>query len=137
MKYIPETRHIFRCASELGTRIIRKPRIPGARVCLFAGKAVNNIVNNKNTTKYTKNGSKLYFKILKTWKIWESTRITSIPFPFLRTSFPIPSGQIPTWKYNFHVLSRTSHIYAFFEKNMRVCIINIILFRSPFIVQWF
>jgi hypothetical protein len=30
------------------TRIIRKPRIPGARVCLFAGSAVNNIVNNKN-----------------------------------------------------------------------------------------
>ena len=46
-------------------------------------------------TKDTKNGSKLYFKILKTWKNWESTRITSIPFPFLRTSFPIPSGQIP------------------------------------------
>jgi hypothetical protein len=125
--------------------IYRKPDIYSAvhltwghaRVCLFAGSAVNNIVNNKNTTKYTKNGSKLYFKILKTWKNWESTRITSIPFPFLRTSFPIPSGQIPTWKYNFHVLSRTSHIYAFFEKNMRVSIINIILFRSPFIVQWF
>ena len=46
-------------------------------------------------TKDTKNGSKLYFKILKTWKNWESTRITSIPFPFLSTSFPIPSGQIP------------------------------------------
>jgi hypothetical protein len=46
-------------------------------------------------TKDTKNGSKLYFKILKTWENWESTRITSIPFPFLRTSFPIPSGQIP------------------------------------------
>jgi hypothetical protein len=46
-------------------------------------------------TKDTKNGSKLYFKILKTWKNWESTSITSIPFPFLRTSFPIPSGQIP------------------------------------------
>ena len=43
----------------------------------------------------TNNGSKLYFKILKTQKNWESTRITSIPFQFLRTSFPIPSGQIP------------------------------------------
>ena len=41
-------------------------------------------------TKDTKNGSKLYFKILKTWKNRESTRINSIPFPFLRTSFPIP-----------------------------------------------
>jgi hypothetical protein len=51
MNYIPETRHIFRCASELGTRIIRKPRIPGAGVCLFAGSAVNNIVNNKNHDK--------------------------------------------------------------------------------------
>ena len=47
MKYIPETRDIFRCESDLGTRIIRKPRIPGARVCLFADSAVNNIVNNK------------------------------------------------------------------------------------------
>ena len=46
-------------------------------------------------TKDTKNGSKLYFRILKTWKNWEWTRITSIPFPLLRTSFPIPSGQIP------------------------------------------
>ena len=36
----------------------------------------------------------MYFKILKTWKNWESTRITSIPFPFLRTPFPIPGGQI-------------------------------------------
>ena len=98
MKFIPETRHIFRRASDLGTRIIRKPRIPGARVCLFAGRAVNNIVNNKNHDqrhqKRIKN-SKLYFKIRKTWKNWESTRITSITFPFLRTSFPIPSGQIP------------------------------------------
>ena len=41
-------------------------------------------------TKDTKNGSKLYFKILKTWKNWESTRITSIPFPFLRIHFPFP-----------------------------------------------
>ena len=48
------------------------------------------------TTKVmTKDKSKLYFKILKTWKNWESTRITSIPFPFLRTSFLILSGQIP------------------------------------------
>ena len=39
---------MFRCASDLGKRIIRKPRIPGARVCLFAGSTVNNIVNNKN-----------------------------------------------------------------------------------------
>jgi hypothetical protein len=31
----------------LGTRIIRT-RIPGARVHLFAGSAVNSIVNNKN-----------------------------------------------------------------------------------------
>ena len=46
-------------------------------------------------TKDTKNGSKLYFIILKTWKNWESTRITSIPFPILKTSFPIPSGLIP------------------------------------------
>jgi hypothetical protein len=46
-------------------------------------------------TKDTKNGSKLYFRILKTLKNWEWTRITSIPFPLLRTSFPIPSGQIP------------------------------------------
>jgi hypothetical protein len=37
-------KYIFRCASDLGTRIIRKPRIPGARVCLFAGSAVDNIV---------------------------------------------------------------------------------------------
>ena len=95
MKYIPETRHIFRCVSYLGTRIIRKPRNPGARVCLFAGSAVNNIVNNKNHDQKHQNGSKLYFKILKTWKNWESTRITSIPFPFLRTTFPIPSDQIP------------------------------------------
>ena len=65
MKYIPEL-HIFRCASDLGTRIIRKPRIPGARVCLFTGSAVNNIVKKaKIMTKDTKNGSKLYFKILK------------------------------------------------------------------------
>jgi hypothetical protein len=48
MKYIQEIRHIFRCASDLGARIIRKPRIPGARECLFAGSVVNNIVNNKN-----------------------------------------------------------------------------------------
>ena len=61
---------MFRCASDLGKRIIRKPRIPGARVCLFAGSTVNNIVNltTKIMTKDTKNGSKLYFKILKTWK---------------------------------------------------------------------
>ena len=41
---------MFRCASDLGKRIIRKPRIPGGRVCLFAGGTVNknNIVNNKN-----------------------------------------------------------------------------------------
>jgi hypothetical protein len=39
-----------------------------------------------------------------------------------------------TRKYNFHVLSRTSQIYASFEKNMRVCIIKIILFCSPYIV---
>jgi hypothetical protein len=32
MKYIPETRHLFRCASDLGTHIIKKPRIPGTRV---------------------------------------------------------------------------------------------------------
>ena len=46
-------------------------------------------------TKDTKNGQNCILKYLKTWKNWESTRITSIPFPFLRTSFPIPSGQIP------------------------------------------
>ena len=39
---------MFRCASDLGKRIIRKPRIPGARVCLFAGSTVYNIVNNNN-----------------------------------------------------------------------------------------
>jgi hypothetical protein len=39
-----------------------------------------------------------------------------------------------TRKYNFHVLSRTSQIYASFEKNMRVCMIKIILFCSPCIV---
>ena len=36
-----------------------------------------------------------------------------------------------TRKYNFHVLSRTSQIFASFEKNMRLCIIKIILFCSP------
>ena len=95
MKYIPETRHIFRCASDLGPRITRKPRITGARVRLFAGSTVINIVNNKNHDQRHQKGSKLHFKILKMWKDWESTRITSIQFPFLRTSFPIPSGQIP------------------------------------------
>jgi hypothetical protein len=53
MKYIPETRDIFRCASDLGTRMIRKPRIPGARVCLFAGSVANNIVTTKIMTKDT------------------------------------------------------------------------------------
>ena len=105
MKYIPETRYIFRCASDLGTHIIRKPRIPGARVCLFAGSAVNNIVNKNYDQRHTKNGSKLYFKILKTWKNWESTRISSIPFPFLRTSFPkshFPSLKIDQSQFPFY-----------------------------------
>jgi hypothetical protein len=39
-----------------------------------------------------------------------------------------------TRKCNFHVLSRTSQIYASFEKNMRVCMIKITLFCSSCIV---
>ena len=88
---VPQARKIFKFESRKWhlqhseTRIIRKPRIPSARVCLFAGSAVCNIVNNKNHDQ----------RHQKRIQNWESTHITSIPFPFLRTSFPIPSGQIP------------------------------------------
>ena len=51
---------MFRCASDLGKRIIRKPRIPGTRVCLFAGSTVNNIVNLT-----TKNHDQRYQKRIK------------------------------------------------------------------------
>ena len=99
MKYIPETRHIFRCASDLGIRIIRKSRIPCARVCLFAGNAVNNIVNNgKNHDQR----SKLYFKMLKTWKNWESTLITSTHSHFWGLHFPFPVAKSQSQKPKSH-----------------------------------
>ena len=56
---------------------------------------------------YARHTSRKYFRIskldenfrfgtnLKGAKNWKSTGIISIPFPSLRTSFPIPSGQIP------------------------------------------
>ena len=51
----------------MGTHIIRKPRIPGARVCLFAGSAGNIIVKGPFII-YTLGGWEIlmsYTKILK------------------------------------------------------------------------
>ena len=88
-------------------------------------------------TKATKNWSNLYFKILKTWKNWESTRITSIPFPFLRTHFPFPvaksqsqqpkshfsslkidQSQFPFYPFRTLISNFSQHLYVFSDHTL-------------------